>query len=114
MLRANSRPSPRRLLLAIVLGVVAAVRRRPSSAVVGLRFALGCVAVYVGALLVMFLDVPVYAVGKATYTLGVTPCYALLAVAGFEQVARIRVARAVFQAGLACWAMAAYAAYFVA
>ncbi len=99
--------------LAIVLGVVAAFRRLPSPAALGVRFALGCVAVYVSALLLMFLDVPVYAVGKATYTLGVTPCYAVLAVAGFEQLAGVPRVRAAFQAGMACWAMAAYAAYFV-
>src|SRR4029077_121435 len=37
--------------LAIVLGAVAAFRRLPSSTALGVRFALGCVAVYVIALL---------------------------------------------------------------
>jgi hypothetical protein len=98
----------------MMLGVVAAFRRLPSPTASGVRFALACGVLYLGALGLLFLDLPVYAVGKATYTLGVIPCYAVLAVAGFQQLDRAPVARAVLQAGMACWALAAYAAYFVA
>jgi hypothetical protein len=58
------------------------------------------------------LKLPAYSTVKATYTLGVTPCYAVLAVAGFERMMRLPIQRAAVHAGIACWALASYLSYF--
>jgi hypothetical protein len=61
----------------------------------------------------MYIVCPVYSRTKATYTLGLLPCYAILVAAGAEPFLRNRIIRSVFMALFACWAFAAYAAYFV-
>jgi hypothetical protein len=76
-------------------------------------FAVGCVACYLAALLVLNLRVPFYCHAKASYLVATTPCLAVLGVAGFDRFARNRAARAVLFGLLACWATAAYAGYFV-
>ena len=43
-----------------------------------LAFALGCIALYFAAFAYLYLTLPVYSTGKATYTLGLAPAYALL------------------------------------
>jgi hypothetical protein len=59
------------------------------------------------------LHVPIYSTVKATYTLGLLPAYAVLGTAGLEVMMRGPISRALVGAGIACWAVAAYAAYFV-
>ena len=77
-----------------------------------LVFSAAAVILYVTAVLDLYIHVPVYSQVKASYTLGILPCYAILAGAGAEPLLRIRWLRAAFFAGLGCWAVAAYAAYF--
>jgi hypothetical protein len=69
--------------------------------------------VYIAAILYAYLTVPVYAIGKANYTAGLTPCYAVLAAAGLSLLLRAPVVRAVVWGWLACWGVSAYLAYFV-
>ncbi len=76
-------------------------------------FSVICVGIYFAALLYMYLTVPVYSTAKATYTLGLIPCYAVLSVTGLDLLSRSRLTRAAVNGCLACWAVAAYRAYFV-
>jgi hypothetical protein len=78
-----------------------------------LRWAGACVLLYVAALAVVYLRVPAYASGKATYISGLTPAFALLAAAGFDALPRDARIRTVAAAGLCCWAVSAYTAYFI-
>jgi hypothetical protein len=78
-----------------------------------LRFAAVSLASYYVVMWGLFLKVPIYSTAKASYTAGLTPCYAALAAAGLATLARGRVLRAVLCAALACWASAAFWAYFV-
>ncbi|MCE5284176.1 MAG: hypothetical protein LLG93_18995, partial [Deltaproteobacteria bacterium] len=59
----------------------------------------------------IFLTVPILSSAKASYALGLVPCFALLAARGFEVLGRRRIARAALQGLFACWVAAAYGAY---
>lgn len=101
-------------LLAILVGIGAAFlpsRPREQPALV---FGVGCLAVYLAAMLYLYLQVPIYSTAKASYTLSLLPCYAVLAAAGFDIVARHRVLRAVVVAWMSCWAICAWSAYVMA
>jgi hypothetical protein len=78
-----------------------------------LRFTLSCVLLYLAAIFYIFLTVPILSSAKASYALGLIPCFALLAAKGFEILTRQRILRAVVHGLLACWVVGAYGAYFV-
>ena len=97
----------------IILGILTTIRRSFLHAYRAQLFSVFCVGVYFAALLYLYLMVPVYSTAKATYTLGLIPCYVVLGVTGFDLVSRSRLARAAVNGCLACWAVAAYCSYFV-
>jgi len=101
------------LTAALVVGIAAALLRPARSARNGLLFCAGTLGLYFAAMLYAFLTVPMYCVVKASYTLGLVPCYAVLIAAGYERLARWRLPRALLCAAVACWAVAVYLAYFV-
>jgi hypothetical protein len=68
--------------------------------------------VYLAALLVLYLKVPIYSTAKATYTSGLTPCYGVLAAAGFTALPRHWAARSLTAGLLLGWAIAVYAGFF--
>lgn len=76
-----------------------------------LRFCVVCILIYLAAIFYLFLSVPILSSAKATYAMGLTPCLAILAAAGFEIMASRRFVRAVLCALMACWAAASYASY---
>ncbi len=78
-----------------------------------LRFAAACAALYLAAMFALYVKLPIYSAGKATYALGLTPCLAVLVCAGFDRLASRPAARAVLWAALLCWAAAAYLSYLV-
>jgi hypothetical protein len=97
----------------LVSGALSPFRKdlRPSRTVV--CFALAAVAIYLAAMIDVYVRMPIYSTAKATYTLGLVPCYGILAAAGGAPFMRYRWIRAPVFAALACWAVAAYAAYFI-
>ena len=97
----------------ILLGILMALRWPGRAVARGQIFAVCCLGVYLIALLYIYLAVPIYTAAKATYTIGLTPCYAILAATGLDILMRGPLLRALIYAGLACWAVAAYLAYFV-
>lgn len=76
-------------------------------------FAICCIGVYYTALLYLYVIVPIWSTAKATYTLGLVPCYAILCVTGLDYLSKNYLLRAAINACLACWAVAAYCSYFV-
>ena len=98
---------------AMALGAVTVLFAPLNTARSGLLFLACCVFIYGLALAYHFLTNPFYCATKAFYTVGVTPGYAALAAAGFSVLDRGRVLRAAVYGALACWAVAAYAGYFV-
>jgi len=96
------------IMTGIVLSLINRERARD-----GLLLLALCVALYIGALLDYYLKVPAYTTGKATYTSGITICYALLGALGLSVVMKGMVLRGVVYGWIACWAVYSYAAYFV-
>jgi hypothetical protein len=94
----------------ILCGVLYGWGRGPRAV---LLFAMAAVTIYLAAIIDLYVRLPVYSTAKATYTLGLLPCYAVLAAAGAAPLLRFRLPRAILFSALACWAVAAYAAYFI-
>jgi hypothetical protein len=86
---------------------------RPGPGRRGVLLAAGLVAVYLVATVSLYLQVPLYAAAKATQLLGLTPCFAVLAAAGYEFLGRVGAVRALLYGATGCWALCAYLAYFV-
>jgi hypothetical protein len=98
---------------AILLGAVVAFLPSRRARQPALIFAVSCVATYLAAMLYLYLHVPIYSAGKASYTLALLPCYGVLAAAGFDLMLRNRILRAVVFGWMACWAIFAYCAYMI-
>jgi len=98
---------------ALLIGAAAIAIRPARSARSGELLALICLGTYFLAIAYLMLRVPSASTIKASYTLGVLPCYAIVAAAGFRPLVDRGLGRASVNAGMACWAVAAYAAYFV-
>jgi hypothetical protein len=95
-------------LALILLGVARAAGRLRRGAGDGIVLAAGTVGLYLAALLWLSLQVPTYSTLKASYTLGLLPCYGVLAAAGLEVLPRRAWLRVPLAAGLTCWAVFAY------
>jgi 4-amino-4-deoxy-L-arabinose transferase-like glycosyltransferase len=70
-----------------------------------------CVESYLLAILALHLMIPNYTQVKASYALGLAPCFCVLLVAGLEQLSAR--GRRYAMCWLAMWALASYAAFFV-
>ncbi|MCJ7773829.1 MAG: glycosyltransferase family 39 protein, partial [Desulfobacterales bacterium] len=99
--------------VAIILGLIDTVRRPSHALSRGTLFAASCIAVYFFAILYLFLTVPIYSTAKATYTMGIIPCYAVVCAAGMDMLRRSLFLKALTNGFLACWAFGAYFSYFV-
>jgi hypothetical protein len=98
--------------LAIIAGMI--------SVVVNVRasdphkiFSAYCVLLYTVALLYLYVTVPIYSTAKATYTIGLTPCYAIMCAAGLDLLTRNRYLRSVVSFLVISWALTVYFSYFV-
>ena len=98
---------------AIILGILSALIKPNRQYGQGHLYSVSCVIIFISAILYLFLSVPILSTAKATYALGIIPCIAILCTEGFEILTRKPVLRAVVYGGIACWAFAAYASYFV-
>ena len=97
----------------LLLGIAATVNKPSLRAHRAQLFSICCIAIYYAALLYLYLTVPIWSTAKATYTLGLMPCYVILSVTGLDVLSRNSVMRAAVNASLACWAVASYCSYFV-
>ena len=79
----------------------------------GFLAVVGWIAVFLAAMLYVYATLPNYTAAKASYMLGLTPCFALLAARGFDALVRRGASKAALSAALACWAFAGYLSYFV-
>ena len=71
------------------------------------------VALFLAAVVWVYLTLPIYSCAKASYLLSTLPCVAVLAAAGWDRVVVGRWPRAVAVGLLTCWAAASYLAYVV-
>ena len=99
---------------AIVLGVIHAFRRPLYALERGTLFTACSLIVYLFAILYLFLTVPIFSTAKATYMMGLIPCYAVLCASGMDIMTPKQAAlRTAVHAAFVCWAAGAYAGYFV-
>ena len=97
-----------------LVGLVSGLWARPGDPLRrAVPFAAACIAIYWAALLYLFYSVPAYAAVKATYTLGLVPCYVLLIVSGMEWISRNRWGEAILTGYVCAWVGFSYAAFFV-
>ena len=97
---------------AILSGFVVSARMKAGPLCRMLRFSTCSIAIYLGAIFYLFLTVPILSSAKATYAIGLIPCFILVATAGFEVLTRQRFLRAVVHGLFACWAAGSYLSYF--
>jgi hypothetical protein len=96
----------------IILGVLRAlfIEKYASR---GTLFAVACIGIYLAAILFLYLKLPIYTTAKATYTLGILPCYAIVCASGMDLLMRNRVMTALVHAIIVCWGVVAYSSFFV-
>lgn len=77
-----------------------------------LLFATAAVGIYLAAVLDLYMHLPVYSTAKASYLLGMLPCFAILGGAGAGPWLRVRWMRVLFFSILTCWGVASYLAFY--
>jgi len=75
-------------------------------------FAFLALAIYLAAIVDLYVRLPVFSTAKSTYAMGLLPCFGLLAAAGAAPLLQNRYLRALIFSAIVCWAVAAYLAYF--
>ena len=98
--------------LAIIAGVISVVVNVRASGSYK-NFSVYCILLYIAALLYLYVTVPIYSTAKATYTIGLTPCYAIMCAAGLDLLTRNRYLRSVVSFLVISWALTVYFSYFV-
>lgn len=96
----------------MAVGVLFVGRRDLGRSRSALAFAIAAIVIYLAAIVDLYIRLPIYTTAKATYMVGLVPCFAVLAAAGAIPFLRWRLTRAVLFSALVCWAVAAYVAYF--
>lgn len=77
-----------------------------------LLFAAAAIGIYLAAILDLFMQVPVYGSGKASYALGLLPCFGVLAAAGAGPLLRVKYLRELTIALLTTWSVTSFLSYF--
>ena len=98
--------------IAILTGSFAAFRERETNTKSIVIFASACVVLYFAALMYMYILVPMHSQGRATYTMGIIPCYAILCAHGINILSKGTVTRGLFTGLLLCWGVFSYVSFF--
>jgi hypothetical protein len=98
---------------AIVTGTARAIARPYRSIADGTLLCAVSVLFYGAVLLYLYISLPIYSTAKATYTLGLIPCYVVLCLYGLEPVFKHIYVRAAIYAVFVCWAVSAYVSFFI-
>lgn len=99
-------------ILFILVGILSIVLKRNIYYKNAVLFSIGTVVVFIIAIMDVYMIRPIYSIKVCT--LGLLPCYSILIAAGAEPFLRNKIIRSFALALFACWAFAAYLAYFVA
>lgn len=91
----------------ILLGMARSAKKKPF----GLLAA--AVALYIAAVLALWLRLPIYSAAKATYTAGLIPFYAVLGCLGLEALGKKRLPLALARGWLAAWAACSWLAFYI-
>jgi hypothetical protein len=98
---------------AMLLGAFSTLTQSSASRRRALVLVTACTAIFLVAVLDLYVKLPIYTTGKATYTVGLVVCYAVLAATGLDFLTRRPIWRPLVYGGVAAWAVSAYGSYFV-
>ncbi len=101
------------LSAAVAAGMLRGIWCRDSRLRQSLQLAAGSLLLFLIAFVLLWLEVPAYSQAKASYTLGLTPAYAVLCVAGLDLLPSNRVIRSAVTAFVHCWCVLIYSTYFL-
>ncbi len=76
-----------------------------------LRFCLFAVVTYLLAIAYLYATLPIYSTAKATYAMGLLPCFAMLAAAGYTSLSRLLWLRPLLAGLMLAWAMFSFLGY---
>ena len=79
----------------------------------GRLFCIISIFLYLSAILYMFLTVPIYSTGKATYAVGLLPCLAVVCSEGAKPFLKTPFLRSVMAGVFAVWVVCSYCSFFV-
>ncbi|WP_320175900.1 glycosyltransferase family 39 protein [Maridesulfovibrio sp.] len=79
----------------------------------GRMFLVACIVVYFTAEAYLYLNLPVYSTAKASYTLGLLPCYGILAMAGIKPLLKNIYVKSALCGFMTVWGTTIYLTYFV-
>jgi hypothetical protein len=97
----------------IVTAVVVALVKRNYAWRNAVVFSLGTILLFLAAMMDRFIQCSFYSSARSFYLLSVIPCFAIVVAAGMEPFLHRRCIKSSAVALWACWAFAAWAAYFV-
>ena len=78
-----------------------------------LIYSVSCVSIYVLAIGYLYATLPIYSTAKATYMLGLLPCFGILGASGFAYITKTTASRMIVIGLLGCWVVFSYKAYFL-
>lgn len=99
--------------LLILTGGLRSVVRWKSSIEDGTLWAAAALAIFVAAMAYLSFTIASFSTVKASYTLGLAPCYAILFGAGYQSLPKHIVVRSVINGLMACWAVSVFWGYLV-
>lgn len=98
--------------IAMVTGIGSSVREKVGRYNYIQLYLVSCFFIYLAALLYFSLKVPYYSAGKATYAMGIMPCFALLITFGIKSLTPGRISRAIITGLIVWWAVFSHIAFF--
>jgi hypothetical protein len=76
-------------------------------------FLLALIGVYFAALLYLYTTLPIFSTVKASYTMGLTPCYAVMAAFGSSWIVGRKYVGPLFASLLLTWGVLTYIGFFI-
>jgi len=70
------------------------------------------VIIYIAAIMYLYFHLPIYSTVKASYSLGILPCYAILIAAGLKYFIDSKTMKPVITSFIIWWGMSSYLGYF--
>jgi len=70
------------------------------------------IIIYLLAIIYLYINLPIYSTVKASYSLGLLPCYALLTAYGFARIMKNNISKLVVTSFILWWSVCAYLSYF--
>lgn len=101
------------LAIAIFCSSVAVIFTPKRTMASGLLIVGLSIFVYLVGFLYNYLAVPIYSAGKASYMLGVLPCFATMGGWGLTRITKNSLAKAIIYSYIASWALVSFLAFFI-